>query len=84
VERSKITQRQNARLAGLVYFILVLTGIFSLMYVPSQIASNADPATTVANIKSSETLFKLGMMANVVCFSCFLILPLVLYRLLSQ
>ncbi|MEQ8534880.1 MAG: DUF4386 domain-containing protein [Imperialibacter sp.] len=83
MKASKLTQRQDARLAGLIYLILVLTGIFSLMYVPSQIVSNADPATTVVNIKNSEMLFKLGMMANVVCFSCFLILPLVLYRLLS-
>lgn len=84
MEASKLTQRQDARLAGLVYLILVLTGIFSLIYVPSQIISNVDAATTVANIKGAEALFKLGIVANVICFSCFLILPLVLYRLLSH
>jgi len=75
----------NARLAGLNYLILVLTGMISLAYVPSQLGLWGNPtATTVANIIESEFLFRLGIMASVVCYLSFLSLPFVLYNLLNS
>ncbi|WP_019029244.1 DUF4386 family protein [Colwellia piezophila] len=51
---------QNARLAGLLYFIVVITGIVSLAYVPSQLIVWDNPALTVENIKASEWLFRVA------------------------
>jgi len=75
------TNKKTGRQAGLAYFILVITGIFSLMYVPTQLYVGSDPATTVANIRSSETLFRLGIAVEMVSYIAFLLLPLILYKL---
>lgn len=77
------TNNTTARTAGLLYLIVVLTGIFSLAYVPSQITVGGDAAATVGNILASESLFRLGIVAGLVCYTAFLLLPLVLYKLLS-
>lgn len=78
------SNKKTGRLAGLAYFILVITGIFSLMYVPSQIYVSGDAATTAANIKSSEILFRLGMAVEMVSYVAFLLLPLILYKLFHK
>lgn len=74
---------KTARIAGLLYLIVVATGIFSLAYVPSVIEKSDDPATVVAAIREHETLFRLGIAAAFACYTAFLILPLALYRLLA-
>jgi hypothetical protein len=73
---------RTSRLAGFLYLIVVLTGFFSLVYVPSQITASADPHTTIGNITHSESLFRLGIVSFVVNQVAFLMLPLVLFRLL--
>ncbi|MDP1587643.1 MAG: DUF4386 domain-containing protein [Prosthecobacter sp.] len=73
----------NARLAGLFYLIVVVTGLFSLAYVPSRIAVAGDSAATVANILAMEPLFRAGIAASILCYLAFLLLPLPLYRLLE-
>ena len=75
------SNKKLGRLAGLTYFVLVITGIFSLMYVPSQIYVSGDPSLTAANIKNSESLFRLGMAVEMISFVVFLLLPLILYKL---
>jgi hypothetical protein len=76
--------KKTARLAGFIYLIVVITGIFHFMYVPSTLIDWQDPSRTVANITASETLFRISILAGLVCFIAFLILPFVLYRLLSH
>lgn len=74
---------KTARLAGLLYLVTVMTGVFSLMYVPSQISGHGDAAATVNNIVNSELLFRLGIAAGSLQYVAFLLLPLVLYKLLA-
>ncbi|NAY92989.1 DUF4386 family protein [Muricauda sp. JGD-17] len=76
--------KSKARVAGLLYFIVVITGIFSLMYVPSKLIVWDNSQQTLENIQSSESLFRLGILAESISFTAFLLLPLVLYSLLKQ
>ncbi len=76
--------KQTARTAGLLYLFVVLAGIFSLAYVPSKLIDWTDAAKTYANIQSSETLFRLGIIAGVICYTAFLLLPFALYKLLHK
>ncbi len=76
-----MSKNKTARLAGLAYLVLVLTGIFNLLYVPSQLVVWGDAATTTTNILNSEFLFRLGIVAGVISYIAFLILPLLLYKL---
>lgn len=78
-----MTVTATARGAGLLYLVVVLTGIVSLAYVPSQISVPGNAAATVANIRTYEPLFRVGIAAGLVCYTAFLLLPLLLYRLLA-
>ena len=73
----------NARVAGLLYLVTVVTGMFYLGYVPSQLATHGDAAARVAAILQAQTLFRLGIAAELICHAAFLLLPLALYRLLA-
>ena len=78
------SNKKQARIAGLLYLIVVLTGIFNLMYVPSKLIVWDNASVTFNNILESETLFRLGIVAGIICYTAFLILPIVLYKLLNQ
>lgn len=75
------SNKRTARIAGLLYFGVVLTGIFSLMYVPSKLIDWDNATITFYNIKAGETLFRLGIVSGLLCYTFFLFLPIVLYKL---
>ncbi len=77
------SNKKTARIAGLLYLAVVLTGIFSLAYVPSKLITWDNPITTFNNIKTSETLFRLGIVSGLICYVFFLLLPIALYKLLK-
>lgn len=64
---------------GLLYLLVVVTGFFSLAYVPSQIAVANDPSATLASITSHEPLYRQGIAAFMVMEIAFLLLGLALY-----
>lgn len=78
-----ISNKKKARIAGLLYLVVVLTGIFSLAYVPSKVIFWDDPAATFNAIKESEMLFRLGIVSGLICYVFFLMLPIALYELLK-
>lgn len=78
------SNKQKGRLAGLTYFIVVICGIFGLLYVPNQYYVSGDAAATTSNILSQEFLFRLGMALEMVSFTAFLILPLILYSIFNK
>lgn len=70
-------------LASRTSLIVALTGTFSLAYLPSQINMQGDASTTMTNLVAFESLLRVGIVAGLVCYTVFLLLPLALYRLLS-
>jgi hypothetical protein len=77
------TNKSIAHLAGFYYVMLIITGIFSLAYVPSVLIVADDAAATVANIKASEMLFRWSIVAGLACQVFYVLLPLTLYQLLK-
>ncbi|WP_426702729.1 DUF4386 domain-containing protein [Rhodanobacter sp. Col0626] len=73
-----------ARWAGLVYLVVVVTGFFSMGYVPGKIAAPGNYEGMLANIVSHEALFRAGIAAFAVEQVAFLMLPLLLFRLLGS
>lgn len=51
---------KTSRIARLLYLGVLLTGIFSLMYVPSKLFNYENAFITFQDITSSEFLFRLG------------------------
>ncbi len=56
--------------------------MFSILYVPSKLIVWDNPATTFQNIVASETLFRLGILSELIAYTAWLLLPLALYKLL--
>ncbi len=77
------SNKKTARIAGLLYLVVVLSGIFSLMYVPGKLIAWDSASTTFNNIVDNQYLFRLGAVGYLVCYTFFLFLPLVLYKLLK-
>src|SRR5712692_10455268 len=72
-----------ARVAGAVYLSLVVTAPFSLIYIPSTLIVRGNATATANNILAHETLFRLGIAADLITSVIFIFLVLALYRLLS-
>ena len=77
------SNKKTARIAGLLYLGNIVTGIFALMFVPSKLIVWDNASVTFDNILAHESLFRLGVLSGLVCFTFFLFLPLVLYKLLK-
>ncbi len=77
-------RNQTARVAGLLYLLLIIGGIISLAYIPTQLIVRESAAQTFENIKNSETLFRLGIISGIITFLIYIVLPLALYKLLHE
>lgn len=75
--------KKTASIAGLFYVIVVVTGMIHLAYVPSKLIVWDNATITFNNIVANETLFRLGMLIGFICYTAFLLLPIVLYKLLN-
>jgi hypothetical protein len=84
MEINSSSLKKTARIAGLLYLLLVISGVFGIMYIPSQIIVPGDSVTTANNIISNELLFRTGVLNDIISNTIFLFLVLVLYRLFKQ
>lgn len=78
------TDKSNARQAGVLYLFLALTGMFGILYVPTQIIVSGDVAQTALNIKANELLYRLGIVSQLTCQTLFVYLVLSLHRLFAK
>ena len=84
MEINSSSLKNTARIAGLLYLLLVITGVYGIMYIPSQIIVPGDSVTTAKNMISNELLFRTGVLNDIISNTIFLFLVLVLYRLFKQ
>ncbi len=76
------TNKNTATIAGVIYLAVILTGMFSLAYVPKKLIDWNNSTVTFNNITASHSLFRLGIYSSVLCYVAFTFLPFVLYKLL--
>lgn len=70
--------RRDGRIAGALYLVVVLAGMFCLAWVPSRLGSGIVAAA------ENVSLFRAGIAAFLVMQVAFLLLPLALYRVLGD
>jgi hypothetical protein len=75
--------KKTARIAGAIYASMVVTGPFSLIYVPSKLIVRGNAAATADNILAHETMFRLAILADLIGAAIFICLGIALYKLLS-
>jgi|SRR5579863_889894 len=76
--------KKTAKLAGLLYLIVDITGFYSIMYVPSKILVWGDAAATANNILANEFLFRTGIVSFLICNIIWVFFVLILYRIFKQ
>ncbi len=79
-----ISPNKIARIAGLLYTMMIPLGIFGIMYVPASLIVLGDAAATANNIIASLSLFRLSIAAALIVQIGHLFLVLILYKLLSS
>jgi len=84
MENKANSLKKTARLAGLLYLIVVIVGFYNIMFLSSKIIIKGDAATVANNILSNELLYRTGIISDFISNFFFLFLALVLYRLLKQ
>jgi hypothetical protein len=75
--------QKDARVAGLLYLIVAITGPFILMYVPGKLFVPGDASATANNILAHESLFRTSIALGLISELCFIGAVFALYRLLS-
>ncbi len=61
-------RNKRARVAGILYLTLIIGGIISLAYIPSQLIVRESAAKTLENITNSELMFRLGIVSSIITF----------------
>lgn len=75
--------KKNARIAGLLYLLVVLTGPFVLIYVPRKLFVAGNATATASNIVAHQSLFRAHIVVGLVSELLFISVGLALYRLLK-
>ena len=78
-----IFTKNLGRSAGLLYLIASIQGVFALIYVPNKLIVHGNATVTINNITASETLFRLGIAAELIGQALFIFVALALYDLLK-
>lgn len=82
--RNKLTLKKTANIAGFFYLLIIITGVYSLMFVSSQIIVQGDAISTSKNILANKFLFRTSIINNIFSNTIWLFLALTLYRLFKQ
>src|SRR5215212_1309154 len=80
---SSDSPRMWARMAGLLYLIIVVGGAFAQLGVRDQLVVPGNAAATAARITEHELLYRLGFAIEVFYLLCSVPLKYFLYRLFS-
>jgi len=73
--------KRDARIAGALYFSLVIFGPVSLIYVPNKVIVRGNAAATAQSVLAHITLFRVGIAFELLGTVAFMFVAFALYRL---
>lgn len=76
--------KKTARLAGLLFLIMVIFGLFAEIFFRQKIFVSNDMAATASNILSNVFLYRIGVTSDILMSLCYLLTALILWKLLSS
>ena len=78
------SDRNPGKIAGFWYLLLTLLGPIRLIYIPGKLFVSGNATATASNIAAHETLFRLGILSELLSGVVLIFLALALYRLLKD
>lgn len=72
-----------ARVAGVLYLLIIVCGLFSELFVRSRLIVPEDAMHTAVNIMANDALFRVGFMSDLIMLLCDIALAVVFYALLK-
>lgn len=83
ITRPDLDPRRLARTAGGLYLVIIVCGLFSELFVRGSLIVPGDAAATAANILGADTLFRIGVVSDLVMVVADVALALALYVLFA-
>ncbi len=83
VTRRSMAARLGARVAGGLWLVVIVTGIFAEIGVRSRLLVRDDAAATAINILQHQMLFRLGVVSDLTATACYLAVVAILHELLK-
>ncbi|WP_236970877.1 DUF4386 domain-containing protein [Membranihabitans marinus] len=77
-------QHNFFRLAGILYFIVIICGIFAELFVRGSIFQADDAVSTYQNIVDSNRIYLYGFISDLIMQTAYLLLPMVLFMLFKH
>lgn len=81
---AEASPRVLARVAGVLYLLIISLGLFSEMWVRGRLVVPGDATTTAGNIMASEWLFRVGFASDAIVFLSDVVLAVLFYILLKS
>jgi hypothetical protein len=76
--------QRSARVAGIFYLVIIIVGMFSVLFVRDQLIVSGDPAATAHHIMGSEFRWRTGIAADLLMHLCDVPVMLVVFILLRR
>lgn len=82
--KAETSPQVYARIGGLAYLIIIITGAFGELFIRNKIMVSGDAAATAHNIAASPLLWRIGITGDLIMHVCDLVLTMVYYLLLRR
>lgn len=73
--------RLKARVAGTFYLLTIIMGLFAEVFVRGGFIVRQDAAATATNILGHESLYRFGLVADLIMLVCYVFVTLIFYNL---
>jgi len=80
---NNLTAKTCARVAGILYLVIIIAGISGEVFVRSDLIVNGDPEQTVANITASPFMFRFGFFSDSIMLLADIAIAVLFYVLLK-
>lgn len=84
MEEPTTSLKNTARFAGILYLIWIITGLYEIFYIPSQINMRGDAVTAAQDILSKEFLFRTSIVTDLISSALWVLMVLVFYRMFKS
>jgi hypothetical protein len=82
IRTAETSPRAYARIAGVLYLVIFILGPLAFFLGRTSVVVPGDPAATIDNLMASESMFRLGMVAETVIVLIEIVVSAILYVLL--